>query len=576
MVNLAFIDGGGSVARPQGQPQSHTVAPNEKLSDIADRYGVQPQAIRDANPDIFGHPSARRLDNAEQTGEMIWSGDQLVIPAAPQSVTDDPLSSDFNPTYPSSNSEYSVNAQGEHTGGGITWNPGDGTVKTTVSQQGGVGYQHTQAPFGIPNSDLPGVSMEAKIRAETARTSGIVDKDGKTEVTVEAETNVVASVSAEATGKGVNQAELEASAGGGFRSRYKVTLPGVVSDREAAAKQAAAINPYDPTTIPKGATVTMDSQYYTQTGLAGSFRHIGFETNIKEAEGSSFSITRVDDNSVRVTMGPNEAVEAFNGIGVNSDIATAMVGRQDNLGDSTVRTAQFDLSNPDGQAAYAHFIATGQVADQTPGVSQVATIERTDYSSQTRVKIGIGPEELNLQADLAGAQNTGTWVKTTYPDGSYAMSMQLQYSGHVGLTVTERHDAQGNEILSERTYQFTVPVDGNNANMLNFANSAGVSTEGPFVPGKTATITMTEGQMRDFMAQTRTAADTFGPTSRPAILAYYGDGQPVTESLQFAVNLVRGQSGEPFRFAETLFSVSDAADGDIQGRDYQRIDMQVG
>ncbi len=73
MVNLAFIDGGG-IASPQNHPQTHTVAAGEKLSDIADRYGVTPQAIREANPDIFQDPSARRRDNAENGGELIWSG----------------------------------------------------------------------------------------------------------------------------------------------------------------------------------------------------------------------------------------------------------------------------------------------------------------------------------------------------------------------------------------------------------------------------------------------------------------------------------------------------------------------
>lgn len=578
MVHLAYVDGGGRDMRPQDQPQQHTVVRGETLADIADRYGVQPQAIRDANPQVFDDPSPRRRDNAEQTGEMIWSGDRLAIPAAPQSVTtQDPLASDFNPTYPSPNSEYSVGAQGEGAGGGITWNPGDGTVKTTLAAEHGstAGYQ-VPTPFGLPDARAPGVDMEARVRTETAKTAGIVDRDGRTEVSVEAETNIVASVSGEATGRGVTQAELEGSAGGGFRSRYKVTLPGVVADREQAARTAAAINPYDPTTIPPGATVTMDGQHYVQTGLSASFAHIGFETGIKEASGTSFSVTRLDDSSIRVTMGPNEAIEAFNGLGIDTDLATAMVGRQDSLGGSTVRTAQFDLSNPDGQAAYAHFIATGEVAHETPGVSQVATVERTDYASQTRLRVGIGPEELNLQADLAGAQNSGTWLKTTYPDGSYALTMQLQYGGHVPLTVTQRHDTQGNEILSERTYAFRVDVDESNVRMLNFANSGGASTAGPFTVGTPATITMTEAQMRTFLAQTRVAGDMFGPSSMASVLTRSGSDQPAPSTLEFAVALVRGQSGDASRFAETLYQVADAADGDLSRREAERIDMQVG
>src|SRR5688500_7606556 len=105
MVNLAFIDGGGPVAQPRNQPQTHTVAPNETVNDIAQRYGVTPQAIRNANPDIFLDPSPRRRDNAENGGDVVWSGDVLTIPAASQSVTEDPIdSSSVNPGFPSPDS----------------------------------------------------------------------------------------------------------------------------------------------------------------------------------------------------------------------------------------------------------------------------------------------------------------------------------------------------------------------------------------------------------------------------------------------------------------------------------------
>lgn len=594
MVNLAFIDGGGPVAQPRNQPQTHSVAPGETLNGIADRFGVTPQAIRAANPEIFQDPSARRRDNAQNGGELVMYGDTLNIPAAAQSVVaDDPQSSDFNPTYPSPNSEYSVGGDGQNTGARITWNPGDGSVKLSVAQQRSAGYDHTPTPFGIPNANAPGVTFEAKVRGEVAETKGAVNKDGNTEITVEWDTSVVASVSAEAKGKGVNQAELEASAGGGFRSRYKVTLPG----ENRKPEEAQRINPYDPTSIPVGATVTMDSQTYTQTGLSGSFRHIGIETNVKDASGTSYSVTRVDDKNIRVTMGPNEAVEAFNGVGVVSDVATAMLGRQDNLGESTVRTAQFDLSNPSGQAAYSHFVATGEVAHETPGVSNVATIERIDYSSQTRLKLGLGPEALNVQADLAGPQNTGVFVKTTYPDGSYAYTTNLQYSGNVPLKVTQRFDPQGTEVVSERSYEFQVSTDHqvdlswwdnmwgrsdaeaeasierSHAELLNWAFTGG-NENGPAAPGKKVTITFSESQMSEFVGQTRAAAESNPGTDPLDLLVGGQNGQPVASNFDFAVSMARNLGGDPYGFAERLFTIAQNADGDIRNGTV-RIDADV-
>jgi hypothetical protein len=579
MAQLAFIDGGGPVAAPSSKPQTHVVTSGETVPQIADRYGVTPQAIRDANPRIFQDHSPRRLDNADQTGQMIWSGDELNIPAAAESVTrDDPLSSDFNPTYPSSNSEYTVGGEGEHAGGSVTWNPGDGTVKATTVAQGGASYDASpEPPFGIPDPNARGLEFEAKVRAESAVTQGAVNKDGNTEVSVEVETNVQETVSAESKAKGGATVEGEYGTGAGFRARYKVALPG--ENRDPA--DAARVNPFDPTTIPQGATVTMDGQDYTQTSMAGSFRHIGFETNLKEASGASFSVTRVDDTHVSVTMGPNQAVEGYLGVGVRSDIATAMLGRQDSLGGSTVRTATFDLSNPDGQAAYAHFTATGEVADQTPGVSDVATIERIDYSSQTRVKLGLGPEALNVQADLAGPQNAGAFVKTTYPDGSYAYTTNLQYSGNVPLQVTQRFDASGTEVLSERTYEFKVDAGDDEAFFINQAWSGEFRGAGPATKG-TVTLTFTQAQLQDLMADTRTTIRAgAGPDGRVTsastdlqVLVGGFNGIPEKDPLEFAINMVRSLDGQPSRFSEMLSRVSAGADRRI-GRDEGALPIEM-
>lgn len=417
----------------------------------------------------------------------------------------------------------------------------------------------------------------------------MVNKDGNTEVTVEAETSVQAIASAETKGKGATAAEAEIAEGAGFRARYKVVLPG----ENRSPEEAARVNPFDPTTIPEGATVTLDGQYYTQSSMAGSFRHIGLETNVKDAAGTSFSVTRVDEHNVQVTMGPNEAVEVYNGIGLRSDIATAMLGRQDNLGGSTVRTATFDLSSADGQAAYAHFVSTGQVAHQTPGVSDVATIERVDYSSQTRLKLGLGPDALKVQADLAGPQNTGAFVKTTYPDGSYATTTDLQYSGNVPLQVTQRFDASGTEVLSERTYEFKVDTDRPsynwwqrniegrneageeraNAELLNMALSG--SPDGQVQPGQAATITFNEAQMTDFLAQTRAAAATNEGGMDPLDLLVGGqNGQPEASNLDFAVALARNLGGDPYGFAQRLFTIAQNSDGDIRNGT-QPIDAEV-
>ncbi|MEH6418140.1 LysM peptidoglycan-binding domain-containing protein [Pseudomonas sp. CGJS7] len=569
-MNIPSIDGGPYIPplAPQNQATTHVVSVDTSVNSIAERYGITPQALRAANPEIF-QDKARRDEAATTGGDMIYNGDVLNIPPASLSVTEEPITSDFNPTYPSSTSEFILGGPNA----AVTWNPADGTVKYSAGVEGTpASYDHRPTPFGIPNDKASGATFEINVRADTAHTSGAAHKNGNTEVTVsEAESSVMVSVAAGIDGgKGKTLASAELGEGAGFRSRYKVTFPGQ-QDLAKSEAEAKKINPFDPTTIPKGASVSLDGQTFTQTKMEGTFRYIGTETNVKDASGTSFSVSRTSDTTVRVAMGPNEAVEAFNGVNVGIDGAKLTLGRQDNLGESKVRTADFDISTPDGQAAYAHFVATGEVAHQTPGVSHVATIERVDYSSQTRAKIELGP----LGADFAGAQNTGVWTKATHPDGSYSMQMDLQYSGGVPLSVTQRYDAQGNEVLSQRTYQIKVKPDENGAKQLNWALSGGRAQEGEIKAGKTTTLTFSEDQMRALSDQTRSAADTFGGTNSISVLAYHYDGTPVTNTLQFAVGLVRGQAGETQNFPKTLLEISDAADGDIARRNYEQIQARA-
>lgn len=583
MAVMAMDGGGGHFPQPSAQAQTHVVSATDTVQNLAERYGITQQALREANPEVFQDPSVRRRDAAQSGGELLLTGETINIPAASQSVVEDPAGSDFvpNPTYPSPKSEYTVTGEGQHAAGSVTWNPGDGSIKLTGTQIVTPPGQTDQSP------------LQYSARTESAVTAGQVNKniDGQdyTEFTVEVQFTHSTDVEGQnRTSRGL--VEGEASLGAGTRARYKVLLPG----KDQSAEAAARVNPFDPTTIPDGATVMMDGQNFTQGSLAGSFRHIGVQTNVTDAAGVTYAVTR-DGNDVRVTMGPNQAVEAFNGIGLRSEIASAMLGRQDNLGGSTLATATFDLSNPDGQAAYAHFVATGQVAHETAGVDDVATIERIDYSSQTRALLELGP----VQANLAGAQNTGTFVRTTYPDGSYTFTTELQYSGNVPLQVTQRFDAAGHEVTSERSYEFKVSTDhtvdlswwdnmwgrsdaeaeasreNSHTQLLNWALTGG-SESGPAQAGKTMTISFTEAQMQALHGQT-TAAAAANESGLDTLRLLSGgeDGMPVNSTFDFAVAMARNLGGDSYGFAERLFEISSGADGDIANGAYARIDASV-
>ncbi|MGH8082664.1 MAG: LysM peptidoglycan-binding domain-containing protein, partial [Lysobacter sp.] len=558
-MNMPAIDaGGGPVYQPQPQPSTYKVGYNETVAEIADKFGITPQALREANPQLFADKARR--DEAATTGraDPIFYGDDINVPAAPQSVTQDPMSSPYKATHGAPTSEYSAG----NSKGSITWNPGAGSVKLTGKTE-----------FTPAGQD--GNKVQFKVKAEAELGMSVANKNGNTEIQVSgAQVTLVNAKASVASGK--NALEGEGSVGEGFRARYKVILPG----ENQNPAMAATINPFDPTTIPKGATVIMDGQNYDQTELAGSFRHIGFETKIKDGEGVSYSVTKVDDTHVQVMSGPNKAFEAFNGAGFRFDKGSVMLGRQDNLGESSVRTATFDLANPDAQAAYSHFSATGEVADQTPGVTEVANIERFDFSSQGRLQAKIKPfGSFELKADIAiNSPNTGTFTQTTFADGSVALTSQVKYGDNVPLNLTQRFDAQGNEITSERTYEFTVNTGGNNganvAKMLNWAASGGTTQDGTVQPNQTVKLTFSEAQMTALNRQADKAGDTLGGMSQPSMLAHDYDGNSIS-NYQFSVSMARNLNQNDYGFAKGLFEISDAADGDISQRNYQTIDMDV-
>lgn len=556
---------------PEHRPLDYTIQPHDTLAGIAQRHGVTLQMLDRANPEQ--QLSVRRLA----------AGDTLSIPPSPMSATGPLTDRGFDPTFASAGTTVGVSSKIGGVSRSWEWNPAEGGVKGAVEAGG-----------ALPRLRDPQLAVAAGASAEQAVTRG---EDGRYTV------KLTRQVDASAT---LEQQTPSASASGtareGQRVSYTVALPPHIDDPRAAAAAAARIDPLDPSTLPVGATVTLNRQAFSETSMEASFQRAGARfgpatrSSLLEAEGLGYSITRTGDDAVQVVIGPNRALEAYNAIGLRSDVATAMLGRQDRLGASELHTARFDLSSPDGQAALGHFLANGEIAHRTPGVSDVARIERLDYGSAARMDLGLGPEQLRLQAQLSGPENTGTLVRTTFPDGSYGQLTDLRYAQGVPLRVEQRFDAGGNELGHLRSYQFTVDTDrpeygmvqrflGRNEaaeerNMAYFVNSA-VRGEfdpanGPVTPGQRVTLAFDERQMGALMAQTRAAdaAAQGGPREWGWIATRETGGQPV-ENAEFAVALARRMQNDPYAFAQALHTTARGADGDLADDRIARIDATV-
>lgn len=569
---MHMIHDGGGYTPPVSQPQDpqrtdpvqHRTGSSDTLQSLAAQYSVSPEAILQANPQLGD-------------GDRLPQGELVEIPVPPQSVSGEVDQGSAN----HSTTDAKVTLKNDD--GSITWQPDSTAVKLTDKQKLELGNSRPEGSPAGTNGFSVTLASESSVTLTESQT------DTHTSFTVAAGTQV--SLSGEASAGGARGLHVEGSVATGFTSTYKVTLPG-----EATVEQAATVNPFDPTTIPVGGSVTVDGSNFVNTSFEASFRYIGTQTKINDAEGVSYSIERVDEDTVRVTAGPTETINAFNGVGLSVGDISIMAGREDQLHGATLQTAEFDISTAEGQAAFEHFNATGQVAHDTPGVANAATISRVDYSSQTQLRAGLGE---NLSVELGGQANLGSSVRVTYPDGSYSQTTDLSYGGNVPLTIEQRFDAGGNELPGERTYRFEVSTDrpgynwfernilGNNeaseeqflADQMNWVLGGGFGAEGPVEGGDTVTLEFSEEQMQQLMGQAQDTVDgnTLGGANSDldTMLNGYGGDDYQATPMDFAISMARNMGQDPAGFIDLLFRISSGADGDNANDRYARIDVDA-
>ena len=430
----------------------------------------------------------------------------------------------FDPTYTSSNSE--VHGKAGRTS--VSATPGDGGLKVTQEAR-----QQGSGPAGGP------------FRATTLG-AGESSGDGRVHHQLELE-----SVAGTRQKSGI----IETTHTEGLRGRYRVSLP------EGDGTDPTRINPFDPETLPKGGSVTLDAQSFSGTAMAGTFRNIAAEHKLTEAEGASLRVDRLDDGRVRVSTGPNQAVEAFNGMGFSAKGVTAIAGRQDALGQSSVRTATFDLANADGQAAYQQFVANGTLDAKTPGMDDVATVERLGMSSQTRLKVEVGSV---FGVDMAGARNSGDVTQVRRDDGSYTELRNVQYDGNLPVTRLSQYGSDGQELRDQRRYEFTFDLrqhaQGDQvAGLLNSALTGDTGARGPVKAGELNTVSFSEDQLRGMMERTQQMVqDNPMAGERWRLLAEDGRGGLQTDVDAYAASLARNRGNSEYGMAEQMFRLATA------------------
>ena len=187
--------------------------------------------------------------------------------------------------------------------------------------------------FSTEVKNAKGYGVSFGINAEASVVANQKTENGVTTFTVEADASVTVEGGVNTPKAGLTVAHTE-----GIRGEYSVAMP------EAAAEgvDPKTVNPYDPSSMPTGTVITMNGEHYSSNEFEATFKNIAVATKIEEASGVSVAIEKTGENTVRVTAGPTEAIEAYNSVGVDFGIASASLGRTDNLDSATLKTAEFE------------------------------------------------------------------------------------------------------------------------------------------------------------------------------------------------------------------------------------------
>lgn len=407
-----------------------------------------------------------------------------------------------------------------------------------------VGYAASSPPPPDPAGPSPGggtgVEVELGLQplnGEGATIGGGVEQQGGyTTYTGSIRIGAQIGGEAEIPGGGV-----VASAGQGTNMAFEIVVPEGV---EVSAGDLARINPFDPRTIPPGVSIRIDAGQFVGTEYEARVRHFALSEGVTLEAGVTYQVSRsADGNSATVAFGPYAAIEQTFGLGPAFGPVSVQLGRTDSLEHNALVVEQLDLSRGDVRST---------------GTSLTATAE---YVSQSSLGVNIGP----LQINIGLRENASTQLVTLNSDGTTTMSTTLYYDDAVPVTVNQTFNPDGSERVSERTYSYTVQVTEDNRQLLHCAMGGDWETaaDTSLRPGETVVLTYTQAEMEALRGDF-TAAAAANPNDS-ALSAPLGGTLPgLDATMGFAVSLVRNGAPIPtdFVFAETLFNVSDWADGE--------------
>lgn len=260
--------------------------------------------------------------------------------------------------------------------------------------------------------------------------------------------------------------EAAISAFTGQRVSFEVTTS------PAGQLEGRVPNPFDPTSFQVGESVELTEDFYagTEQGLT-AYKLLHASTSYEVSEGVTAGVQRVDDSIVRVYLGPQQAVTNALRLGFGTDAVNVGLALEQTIKDYELTQVDFDVSTPEGRAAYQAMLLLGTVPDAGslgPGVVDRVTMTGSDFSRSASLEARIGGFGAGL--DLTSSDTSFTWIE--HADGSLTYGWSAR-EGDVTVEGFQRVAADGHTVVDEGYSYRLVGVGKDAADHFNrvYANS---------------------------------------------------------------------------------------------------------
>jgi len=247
-------------------------------------------------------------------------------------------------------------------------------------------------------------------------------------------------------------AAVEGGVAIGTERQYRVTVPksgvGAIDPGAMTLERMAAAD------VPIGTTLSLDVVGYGSAELAGRYKEIAAEVEVRGEAGVGMAVEKTGENRVRVTIGPRDALDVYAGAGLSfgGDDAKLLLGLGYRNEHSKFKSAEFDLGTPEGRKAYDEFTRSGTVPERNSPDGKSVTGARTVETRENALDLSV-----KFEAEIKAERPRG--------DGTVdeiAIKSENQWSLVTrGSSDVVIHNADGSkEIIGTRTLTGPLVPDG--------------------------------------------------------------------------------------------------------------------